>query len=143
MQSSESVLRKHFAQEAVMRVAMEAGTHSPWVSRLLKRLGHQVLVANPRKIRAISNSESKNDRNDAEQLARFAAFDPKLLSPIEHRSEHIHESQTAQFRAEAFNVFNHAQFNNPNGNWNNTSAFGLVTSANAPRIMQLAVKYQF
>jgi len=87
MQSSESVLRKHFAKEAVMRIAMEAGTHSPWVSRLLKRLGHQVLVANPRKIRAISGSESKNDRNDAEQLARFAALDPKLLSPIEHRSE--------------------------------------------------------
>jgi transposase len=87
MQSSESALRKHFADEAVMRIAMEAGTHSPWVSRLLKRLGHQVLVANPRKIRAITGSESKNDRNDAEQLARFAAFDPKLLSPIEHRSE--------------------------------------------------------
>lgn len=87
MQSSESALRKHFANEAVMRMAMEAGTHSPWVSRLLKRLGHQILVANPRKIRAITGSESKNDRNDAEQLARFAAFDPKLLSPIEHRSE--------------------------------------------------------
>jgi transposase len=87
MQSSETALRKQFADEAVMRVAMEAGTHSPWVSRLVKRLGHQVLVANPRKIRAITGSESKNDRNDAEQLARFAAFDPKLLSPIEHRSE--------------------------------------------------------
>jgi transposase len=87
MQSSESALCKHFADEVVMRIAMEAGTHSPWVSRLLKRLGHQVLVANPRKIRAISGSESKNDRNDAEQLARFAAFDAKLLSPIEHRSE--------------------------------------------------------
>jgi transposase len=87
MQSSESALRKHFADEVVMRIAMEAGTHSPWVSRLLKRLGHQVIVANPRKIRAITSSESKNDRNDAEQLARFAACDPKLLSPIEHRSE--------------------------------------------------------
>ena len=87
MQSSESALRKHFANEPVARMAMEAGTHSPWVSRLLKRLGHQVLVANPRKIRAITGSESKNDRNDAEQLARFAAFDPRLLSPIEHRSE--------------------------------------------------------
>lgn len=87
MQSSESALRKHFAEEAVMRIAMEAGTHSPWVSRLLKRLGHQVVVANPRKIRAITGRESKNDRNDAEQLARFAAFDPKLLYPIEHRSE--------------------------------------------------------
>jgi transposase len=48
MQSSETALRKHFADEAVMRIAMEAGTHLPWVSRLVKRLGHQVLVANPR-----------------------------------------------------------------------------------------------
>lgn len=87
MQCSEAALRKHFPSQQVLRIAMEAGTHSPWISRLLKRLGHQVLVANPRKIRAITGSESKNDRNDAEQLARFAAFDPKLLSPIEHRSE--------------------------------------------------------
>lgn len=85
--TTESALVKHFSGEVTMRIAMEAGTHSPWVSRLMKRLGHQVLVANPRKIRAITGSESKNDRNDAEQLARFAAFDPKLLSPIEHRSE--------------------------------------------------------
>ena len=87
MQNSEAALLKHFPQGEVLRIAMEAGTHSPWVSRLLKRLDHQVLVANPRKIRAITCSESKNDRNDAEQLARFAAFDPKLLSPIEHRSQ--------------------------------------------------------
>jgi transposase len=45
-----------------------------------------VIVANARKIPAITGSESKNDRNDAEQLARFAAYDPKLLSPIQHRS---------------------------------------------------------
>jgi transposase len=44
-------------------------------------------VANARKIPAITGSESKNDRNDAEKLARFAAYDPKLLSPLEHRSE--------------------------------------------------------
>ena len=87
MRNSESALRKHFGNEARMRIAMEAGTHSPWVSRLLKQFGHQVLVANPRKIGAITGCESKNDRNDAEQLARFAAFDPKLLSPIDHRSE--------------------------------------------------------
>jgi transposase len=85
--NSESALRKHFSKETKMRIAMEASTHSPWVSRLLKSFGHEVLVANPRKIRAITSSESKNDRNDAEQLARFAGCDPKLLSPIEHRSE--------------------------------------------------------
>jgi len=69
-----------------MRIALECGTHSPWISRLLKKLGHQVIVANARKIPAITGSESKNDRNDAELLARFAAHDPKLLSPVQHRS---------------------------------------------------------
>jgi len=45
-----------------------------------------VIVANTRKIRAITGSESKNDKNDAEKLARFAFCDPRLLSPIRHRS---------------------------------------------------------
>jgi hypothetical protein len=53
---------------------------------LLTALGYQVIVANARKIPAITGSESKNDRNDAENLARFAAYDARLLSPIEHRS---------------------------------------------------------
>ncbi len=87
IQSTEASLRRHFEGEARYRIALECGTHSPWVSRLLKMLGHQVIVANPRKIPVITGSESKNDRNDAEQLARFAAYDPKLLSPVEHRSE--------------------------------------------------------
>ena len=69
-----------------LRIALECGTHSPWVSRLLTALGYQVIVANARKIPAITGSESKNDRNDAENLARFAAYDARLLSPIEHRS---------------------------------------------------------
>jgi transposase len=87
MQTTEASFGKHFGGESRMRIAMEAGTHSPWASRLLRKLGHEVIIANPRKIGAITGSESKNDRNDAEKLARFAAQDPKLLSPIEHRSE--------------------------------------------------------
>ena len=87
MQSTEAAFKRHFASEPRMRIALECGTHSPWVSRLLTGLGHQVIVANARKIRAITASESKNDRNDAEKLARFAAHDPRLLSPLEHRSE--------------------------------------------------------
>src|ERR1035441_4864399 len=86
IQSNEAALRRHFEGEPEMRIALECGTHSPWVSRLLTALGHQVIVANPRKIPAITGSESKNDKNDAAKLARFAAFDPKLLSPLEHRS---------------------------------------------------------
>jgi len=86
MQSTEGAIRRHLEGEPSMRIALECGTHSPWVSRLLKALGHQVIVANARKIPAITGSESKNDRNDAEKLARFAAYDPKLLSPLQHRS---------------------------------------------------------
>jgi transposase len=87
IQSTEGALRRHFEGEDCLRIALECGTHSPWVSRLLNSLGHQVIIANARKIPAITGSESKNDRNDAEKLARFAAYDPQLLSPLEHRSE--------------------------------------------------------
>lgn len=86
IQTTVAAITKHFCSEPRMRIALEAGTHSPWVSRLLKGYGHQVIVANPRKIPTLTKSESKNDRNDAEQLARMAAFDPKLLHGIEHRS---------------------------------------------------------
>jgi transposase len=66
-------------------VAMEAGTHSPWISQAVAAWGHQVLVANPRQLKAISDSPRKTDRNDARLLARLARVDPTLLSPIRHR----------------------------------------------------------
>jgi transposase len=66
---------------------METGTHSPWVSRLLESLGHRVIVANARKLRAISTSHTKNDQEDARMLARLGRADPALLSPVKHRSE--------------------------------------------------------
>jgi transposase len=76
-----------FGRMAPCRVALEVGTHSPWVSRRLAAMGHEVIVANPRKVRLITESVKKNDRMDAEQLARLARADPKLLSPIRHRGE--------------------------------------------------------
>ena len=66
---------------------METGTHSPWVSRLFAARGHRVLVANARKLRAIAQSQAKSDVEDARMIARLARADPKLLSPLEHRSE--------------------------------------------------------
>jgi transposase len=84
--TSEAGIRKQFEGEPRQRVAMECGTHSPWISRLLQHLGHQVIVANARKLRAISQNESKNDKADAEMLARLALSDPRLLSPLQHRS---------------------------------------------------------
>ncbi|MGA9669729.1 MAG: IS110 family transposase [Terracidiphilus sp.] len=86
VRSSEAAFRRHFEGAPRLRIALECGTHSPWMSRLLKQFGHQVIVANARKIPTITESESKNDSRDAEQLALMAAFNPKLLSPLEHRS---------------------------------------------------------
>jgi transposase len=69
------------------RIAIEVGTHSPWVSRLLKSLGYEVIVANARQVKLISQSSRKNDKLDAQMLARLARMDPALLRPIRHRSE--------------------------------------------------------
>jgi transposase len=68
------------------RIALEVGTHSPWVSRLLRSWGHEVVVANARRVRLITDSSRKNDRLDARTLARLARIDPELLSPVKHRS---------------------------------------------------------
>src|SRR6266851_4532137 len=67
-------------------VALETGTHSPWSSRLLKELGHEVLVAHAQKVELISKSKRKDDRHDARTLARLARIDPELLGPVRHRS---------------------------------------------------------
>lgn len=78
-------LRAMFGAMERMRVAIEASTHSPWVSRLLSELGHEVLVGNPRKLRMIYRNERKSDAHDAEMLARICRMDPQLLCPIVHR----------------------------------------------------------
>src|SRR6202047_2027470 len=67
-------------------IALETGTHSPWVSRLLSELGHQVLVAHAQKVQLISKSNRKDDRHDARTLARLARIDPEQLGPVRHRS---------------------------------------------------------
>jgi len=78
-------LRRVFADREAMRIVIEVGAPSPWVSRLLDSCGHEVLVANARKVRLIYANDNKNDRIDAETLARVGHLDPKLLSPIRHR----------------------------------------------------------
>lgn len=87
IRTNEEKFRLHFENEPRERIVIESGTHSPWVSRLVKRLGHQVIVANARKVRAIWENESKSDRLDAEMLANLGYSNPKLLAPIHHRSQ--------------------------------------------------------
>ena len=79
-------IRKFFSKQPSCLVAMEAGTHSRWVSQVIDKLGHEVLVGNPRKLRAIWDSNDKTDDRDAEMLARIARFDRELLHPIHHRN---------------------------------------------------------
>jgi transposase len=81
-------------------VALEVGTHSPWVSRQIAGRGHEVIVANPHKVKLISQSVRKNDRIDAQTLARLARVDPQLLSPIRHRGEQA-QADLAVIRARA------------------------------------------
>src|SRR5260370_38799150 len=68
------------------RMALETGTHSPWVSRILSELGHEVIVAHARNVRLIGESRKKDDRLDARMLARLGRIDPQLLAPVKHRS---------------------------------------------------------
>jgi transposase len=82
------------------RIAIEVGAHSRWVSQLLKSLGHEVIVANARQVKLISQSSRKNDKLDAEMLARLARTDPALLRPIRHRSEEAQKDlMTIRIRA--------------------------------------------
>jgi len=84
--SNPAAMRKTFEKMPSSRIALETGTHSPWLSRLLTELGHEAIVAHARNVRLIGESRRKDDRLDAQALARLARIDPKLLSPIQHRS---------------------------------------------------------
>jgi transposase len=85
VRTTPAALEQRFGGLSRTRVVVEAGTHSPWVSRVLAGLGHETIVANPRKLRAIYANEDKADAVDAEYLARVGRADPKLLRGIQHR----------------------------------------------------------
>jgi transposase len=90
LRTNPETFKRRFASERPpMRIAIEAGTHSPWVSRVLEECGHEVLVANARKTRLIYANKRKTDEIDAENLARLARLDPKLLYPLKHRGVRI------------------------------------------------------
>jgi transposase len=85
---------KRFRDMERARVAMETGTHSIWVSEQIQELGHEVIVANVRELRAISHSDRKSDKVDAEKIARYARLDPDILRPITHRTVGQQETLT-------------------------------------------------
>jgi transposase len=87
LRTTPEAFRRRFSSERPLRIAIEAATHSPWASRVLEECGHEVLVANARKLRLIYSNKRKTDEIDAENLARLARVDPKLLYPLKHRGE--------------------------------------------------------
>jgi transposase len=92
--TTSKAIEKWFTDRPPARVAMEAGTHSIWISEQLEELGHEVIVANVRELRAISHSDRKSDQVDAEKLARYARLDPEILRPISHRTVEQQEALT-------------------------------------------------
>ena len=87
VESERQELERFFGRIPKSLVALEVGSHSPWISRLLEKLGHEVVVANARRVKLISESSRKNDDVDAELLARLVRADRQLLSPVKHRGE--------------------------------------------------------
>ena len=85
--TTTAALQPFFAKLPRCRIVLEVGTHSPWASRLAAAAGHEVIVANPRRVRLIGAALRKNDDLDAETLARLGRMDPQLLAPIRHRGE--------------------------------------------------------
>jgi transposase len=92
--TTPKAIEKWFTDIPPARMAMEAGTHSIWISEQLQELGHEVIVANVRELRAISHSDRKSDQVDAEKLARYARLDPEILRPIAHRTVEQQEALT-------------------------------------------------
>ena len=84
--TTPEAMKQTFSRIPQSRIALETGTHSPWVSRLLTELEHEVIVAHAQKVQLITKSNRKDDRHDARTLARLARIDPELLGPVRHRS---------------------------------------------------------
>src|SRR5260221_6588630 len=84
--TTPEAMKQTFGKIPRSLIALETGTHSPWVSRLLRELGYEVLVAHAHKVQWITKSNRKDDRHDARTLARLARVDPELLGPVRHRS---------------------------------------------------------
>jgi transposase len=84
--TTPKAMKEAFGGMPRSRIALETGMHSPWVSRLLSELRHEVIVAHARNVRLIGESRKKDDRRDAQTLARLARIDPQLLCPVKHRS---------------------------------------------------------
>src|SRR5712671_5745094 len=87
VKTTREAVKARFGELKPALIAIEVGAHSRWVSQVLSELGHEVIVANARELRAITGSDRKSDKVDAEKLARYARVDRRILRPLRHRGE--------------------------------------------------------
>ena len=92
--STQAALEKAFGQIGRSRIALETGTHCHWMSTVLEQLGHEVIVADARELQSIWGSRRKNDPRDAEQLARLARVDVRLLHPVRLRNRKTQQDRS-------------------------------------------------
>jgi transposase len=91
LRTTQEDIAEFFQAWNAARVVFEVGTHSPWVQEVICGCGHEVLVANPRLMEGSKRRKRKNDRIDANKLARLGRVDPKSLHPIQHRSREVRQ----------------------------------------------------
>jgi transposase len=91
VKTTREAMKSRFEDLKPAVITIEVGTHSRWVSQNLSEYGHELIVANARELRAITGSDRKSDRVDAEKLARYARVDRRILRPIKHRGEEAQE----------------------------------------------------
>ena len=89
LQTTQPSVAQFFQGLPSARVVLEVGTHSAWMRELISGCGHEVLVANPRMMEGSKRRKRKNDRIDANKLARLGRMDPQSLYPIQHRSPEV------------------------------------------------------
>jgi len=98
VRTTPAAVEREFAGRPPSVIALETGAHSPWMSRLLQRLGHDVVVADARQVRLIFGSKTKTDKLDAVRLAKLARADRSLLHPVQHRPAQV-QADLALLRA--------------------------------------------
>jgi transposase len=91
LRTTQQHITEFFQALNAARVVFEVGTHSPWVREVICGCGHEVLVANPRLMEGSKRRKRKNDRIDANKLARLGRVDPESLHPIQHRSREVRQ----------------------------------------------------
>ena len=112
--TNRAAIEKYFRSWPRLRVVLETGGHTNWMRRLIAGLGHEVLVADARQLRLISQSHAKNDRNDAYWLAELGRTNTDLLAPVAARDEHVEQHRSWLREREAAR-----RWSKPAPNWKN------------------------